>query len=47
MITGLCETTEPDLVEIEPGHKIKCHLTVEQLSQPVEINRDKLATLAD
>jgi len=34
-IEGLCEVTEPDLVEIEPGHRIKCHLTVEQLSEPL------------
>jgi peptide/nickel transport system ATP-binding protein len=39
--------TEPEMVEIEPGHTIKCHLTVEQLSQPVEISGDSLATLAD
>ena len=47
VIEGLCESTEPELLEIEPGHKIRCHLTTEQLSQPVEISRDKLATLAD
>ncbi|MGI9646440.1 MAG: ABC transporter ATP-binding protein [Ilumatobacteraceae bacterium] len=46
-IEGLCEVTEPDMVEIGPRHKIKCHLTVEQLSQPVEIKTDGLATLAD
>ena len=46
-IEGLCETVEPEMVEIGPGHKIKCHLTVEQLSTPVEIDSDALATLAD
>ena len=46
-VEGLCEVTEPEMVEIEPGHTIKCHLTVEQLSQPVEISGDSLATLAD
>jgi hypothetical protein len=35
------------MIEIEPGHKIKCHLTVEQLSQPVVIRSDTLATFAD
>ncbi len=46
-IEGLCEVTEPEMVEIGPRHSIKCHLTVEQLSQPVEIKGDQLATLAD
>jgi len=36
-IEGLCEVTEPEMVEIEPGHRIKCHLTVEQLSEPVPV----------
>lgn len=30
---GTCDVTEPDLVEYEPGHYIKCHLTPEQLVQ--------------
>ncbi len=47
VIEGLCESVEPEMVEIAPGHKIKCHLTVEQLATPVEIDRDRLATLAD
>ena len=46
-IEGLCEVTEPEMVEIGPRHSIKCHLTVEQLSQPVEIKGEGLATLAD
>ena len=46
-IEGLCEVTDPEFHEIEPGHWMKCHLTVEQLSQPVEIKTDGLATLAD
>jgi peptide/nickel transport system ATP-binding protein len=36
-IAGLCEVTEPEMVELSPGHRIKCHLTVEQLSEPVII----------
>jgi peptide/nickel transport system ATP-binding protein len=47
-VEGLCEVTEPELRELSPGHQIKCHLTVEQLSTPVEISSgDTLATLAD
>jgi peptide/nickel transport system ATP-binding protein len=47
-IEGVCDVTDPEFVEIEPGHRIKCVLTKEQLSQPVEITeRDRLATLAD
>ncbi|MEM8747311.1 MAG: ABC transporter ATP-binding protein [Actinomycetota bacterium] len=36
-VEGLCDVTEPDMVELSPGHSIKCHLSVEQLSVPVEI----------
>ena len=39
-IEGLCETKEPDMVELSPGHSIKCHLTVEQLSEPVSVSAD-------
>jgi peptide/nickel transport system ATP-binding protein len=27
----ICETTEPDLVEEEPGHAIRCHIPLEEL----------------
>jgi peptide/nickel transport system ATP-binding protein len=37
-IPGLCDVTEPDLVELSPGHFSKCHLSAEQLSVPVEIS---------
>ena len=43
-IEGLCEVTEPQMVELSAGHSIKCHLTVEQLSEPVYI--DPTAVLA-
>src|SRR6056297_1482929 len=47
-IEGLCETVEPEMIEIEPGHFSKCHLTVEQLSTPVDISKlNREATLAD
>jgi peptide/nickel transport system ATP-binding protein len=36
-IEGLCEVTEPEMVELSPGHRIKCHLTMEQLSVPIEL----------
>jgi peptide/nickel transport system ATP-binding protein len=36
-VEGLCEVTEPELREIEPGHWMKCHLTAEQLSTPVQV----------
>ena len=37
VIMGLCDVTEPELIELAPGHVSKCHLTAEQLSVPVEI----------
>ncbi|MDG0975138.1 ABC transporter ATP-binding protein, partial [Ilumatobacter sp.] len=43
-IKGLCEVTEPQMVELSAGHSMKCHLTVEQLSEPVHI--DPAAVLA-
>ncbi len=39
-IEGLCDTTEPEMVEIGAGHSIKCHLTVEQLQEPLVIRTD-------
>ncbi|MFT4656182.1 MAG: peptide/nickel transport system ATP-binding protein [Candidatus Aldehydirespiratoraceae bacterium] len=36
-IAGLCEITEPEMVEIGEGHSIKCHLTVEQLREPIPV----------
>ena len=46
-IEGLCEVTEPDMRELSPGHTIKCHLTDEQLAQPVDITENPLAELAE
>ena len=37
-VDGLCDLTEPEVRELSPGHSIKCHLTVEQLSVPVTIS---------
>ncbi len=41
-IAGLCEVTEPETVELSPGHSIKCHLTVEQLREPIDIDREAI-----
>ena len=31
LATGVCESTEPPLLEAEPGHFIRCHIPVEDL----------------
>jgi peptide/nickel transport system ATP-binding protein len=31
--TGVCESTEPPLTEVEPGHLISCHIPIDQLRQ--------------
>ena len=30
-VEQLCDTVEPDLLEVEPGHYLRCHLSIEQL----------------
>jgi peptide/nickel transport system ATP-binding protein len=30
-VEDLCSTLEPDLVEVEPGHLMRCHISLEQL----------------
>ncbi|MCU1399226.1 MAG: putative oligopeptide transporter ATP-binding protein [Acidimicrobiales bacterium] len=30
-ITGVCEVTEPPLVEVAPGHAMRCHIPIEEL----------------
>ena len=30
-VENLCDTVEPDLVEVEPDHFMRCHLSLEQL----------------
>jgi peptide/nickel transport system ATP-binding protein len=31
--TGICESTEPPLVEVEPGHLMSCHIPIDDLRQ--------------
>jgi peptide/nickel transport system ATP-binding protein len=28
---GICEVTEPEFVEVEPGHSMRCHIPLEEL----------------
>ncbi len=37
VVMGLCDVTEPAVIELAPGHQSKCHLTAEQLSEPPAI----------
>jgi len=30
--TGICESTEPPLAEVEPGHLMSCHIPIDQLT---------------
>ena len=30
-IRGVCEVTEPPLIEVEPGHMMSCHIPIEEL----------------
>lgn len=45
VIMGVCDVEEPPMKEISPGHTIKCVLSVEELSTPVQITASD--TLAD
>ena len=31
VIRGLCEVTEPPLIEVDPGHMMSCHIPLEEL----------------
>ena len=45
-IEGLCEVTEPEMVELSAGHSIKCHLSDEQLNEPVHIDPSAVLAVA-
>ena len=32
-IPGVCEVSEPPLLEVAPGHSMRCHIPIEQLAQ--------------
>jgi len=32
LTTGICESTEPPLAEVEPGHLMSCHIPIDQLA---------------
>jgi peptide/nickel transport system ATP-binding protein len=33
LTTGVCESVEPPLVEVEPGHQMRCHIPLPELRQ--------------
>ena len=33
MIPGICEVTEPPLIEVAPGHLMSCHIPLEELGR--------------
>jgi peptide/nickel transport system ATP-binding protein len=35
--TGICESTEPPLLEEEPGHQIRCHIPITEL-RTIQLN---------
>ena len=43
VIPGLCEVTEPPLVEVEPGHLMSCHIPLEELRRLQRKAREEAA----
>ena len=41
VIVGVCETTEPPLHEVAPGHAMRCHIPIEEL---IELQRKPVTT---
>jgi peptide/nickel transport system ATP-binding protein len=42
---GLCDVTEPPLIEVEPGHQMSCHIPVDELRRLQSEARRTDATL--
>lgn len=38
VVMGLCDTVDPETIELSPGHQSKCHLTAEQLAEPIPVD---------
>ena len=38
-VGAICETSEPPLIEAEPGHAIRCHIPVDDLARLQRIRR--------
>ncbi|MGH9291459.1 MAG: dipeptide ABC transporter ATP-binding protein [Acidimicrobiales bacterium] len=38
---GLCESSEPPLVEVEPGHEMRCHIPIAELRRLQSSDADK------
>jgi peptide/nickel transport system ATP-binding protein len=32
-MAGICEVTEPPLIEVAPGHQMRCHIPLEELGR--------------
>jgi peptide/nickel transport system ATP-binding protein len=39
LASGICESTEPPLAEVEPGHLMSCHIPIDQLTTLQSIGR--------
>jgi peptide/nickel transport system ATP-binding protein len=44
-IDGLCEVVEPPILEVEPGHQMRCHIPIEELRRLQEESRRAAAVL--
>jgi peptide/nickel transport system ATP-binding protein len=42
VVVGLCDVTDPEVIELAPGHSSKCHLDAATLSVPPVIPSDEL-----
>ena len=44
LASGLCESTEPPLAEVEPGHQIRCHIPLTELRLLQHLEEQRPAT---